>query len=105
MFQQLRNKEFESALNEDQDAVLIDVRTASEYEQGHIPNSLNIDIMGADFEERIKALDPEKNYFMYCRSGARSANACVALNHWGFSKRIVNLEGGILDWTGEVTQN
>jgi rhodanese-related sulfurtransferase len=103
MFQQLRNKDFESALQEDENAVLIDVRTASEYEQGHIPNSMNLDIMGADFESQVKSLDPEKNYFMYCRSGARSANACMVLKHLGFRNKIVNLEGGILDWTGEVS--
>ena len=66
-------------------------------------NSMNLDIMGADFESQVKSLDPEKNYFMYCRSGARSANACMVLKHLGFRNKIVNLEGGILDWTGEVS--
>lgn len=102
MYEQLRSEDFEKALNEDANALLIDVRTESEYEQGHLPGSLNIDIMGAGFEDYIKTLDKNKHFFMYCRSGARSANACVALKHIGVQSRIVNLEGGILDWRGPV---
>ncbi len=102
MYEQLWSVEFEKALNEDANAVLIDVRTESEYDQGHLAGSLNIDIMGAGFEDQIKALDKSKDFFMYCRSGARSANACLVLKHIGVTTRIVNLEGGILDWRGPV---
>ena len=57
----------------------------------------------AVFYEEAKKLDPSKNYYIYCRSGGRSGQACLLFNSLGI-KNAYNLMGGILDWTGEITQ-
>ena len=48
-----------------------------------------------------QALDKSKSYFIYCRSGARSGQACQLLNQMGI-KATYNLDGGILSWNGDV---
>ena len=59
----------------DNDGILIDVRTPFEFKQGHIPNSLLIDINDPAFTGEIDKLDRSKNYYVYCRSGNRSFHA------------------------------
>lgn len=79
------------------EVVLLDVRTETEFEEGHIPNALNIDIKQNDFVEKAKAALPaDKTIAVYCRSGRRSAFAANKLANEGF--KVVNLEGGILAW-------
>ena len=83
-------------------AVVLDVRTEEEFESGYIPNAQNIDLrMGPGFIEALESLDKEKTYFVYCRSGARSAQACQLMSQLGFTSTY-NLLGGILEWEGEV---
>lgn len=69
---------------------IIDVRTASEYSSGHYKNSKNLDFNSGQFEKSISKLDPSKNYFLYCRSGARSSAATRMLQSKGF-KKVHNL--------------
>lgn len=88
----------------DENAVILDVRTVEEYNNGFIPNSVLIDIQDpAKFTEEIEKLDQSKNYYVYCRSGKRSMLACQVMENMGFTN-LANLEGGILDWDGEVKQ-
>jgi rhodanese-related sulfurtransferase len=80
----------------------LDVRTQSEVSEGSIPNALNIDIyQGQDFIFDLEELDKNKNYYVYCRSGSRSAQACAIMNQIGFENAF-NLMGGILEWKGEI---
>jgi len=89
-------------LEADENSVILDVRTEDECNQGIIPNSINIDIyLGQEFLEQLETLDKTKNYYVYCRSGARSANACEAMNSLGF-ENAYNLLGGILEWNGDI---
>ena len=89
-------KEF-SELIEDSSVVLLDVRTASEFAEGHIEGAINIDQGQSDFMEKAKAALPmDKKIAVYCRSGRRSANAAGKLGAEGY--RCVNLEGGIVAW-------
>jgi rhodanese-related sulfurtransferase len=89
-------------LEADENSVILDVRTEDECNNGVIPNSINIDIyLGQEFMEQLETLDKTKNYYVYCRSGARSANACEAMNTLGF-ENAYNLLGGILEWNGDV---
>jgi rhodanese-related sulfurtransferase len=98
----LTQEDWVSQLEADQNAVLLDVRTEDEYNDGIIENAINIDIhKGQEFIAAIEALDKSKNYYVYCRSGARSAKACEIMNELGF-ENAYNLMGGILDWDGEV---
>lgn len=77
--------------------VLIDVRTPEEYAEGHLPHAINIDVNGDDFEEKIKKLNPNKNYFVYCRSGKRSTLATETMNGLGFMK-VANLKDGFISY-------
>ena len=100
----LSQNEWAQALNERPQAVVLDVRTEEEFEMGHITNAINIDIqMGPSFIDKINALDKNKSYYVYCRSGARSSQAVQLMRELGF-KDAFNLLGGILDWEGEVVQ-
>lgn len=98
----LTQEEWVAQLEEDSNAVILDVRTEDECDEGIIPNAINIDIhKGQEFISEIEQLDKSKNYYVYCRSGARSAKACEIMNELGF-ENAYNLLGGMLDWDGEV---
>lgn len=81
---------------------LVDVRTAAEYADGHIPNAVNIDVYSADFAEKIAKLDKERTVAIYCRSGRRSKNAAEQAVKLGF--KVVELDGGVLSWSGALEQ-
>lgn len=77
---------------------LIDVRTAEEYQAGHIENAQLIDIKLEDFRDRIQELDKDKPVYLYCKSGGRSGKASKVLDSLGF-KEIVDLKGGFTAWS------
>lgn len=82
---------------ESPEVVLVDVRTADEYDDGHIQNAINIDVKQDGFIEEAKSTLPaDKTIALYCRSGKRSANAAGMLTKEGY--KVVNLEGGIMAW-------
>jgi len=88
----------------DENAFILDVRTPEEVEDGYIPNSTNIDIyLGQEFINEVQKLDKSKNYYIYCRSGNRSGQACAILNSLGF-QNTYNLEGGFMNWEGEIAE-
>jgi len=77
---------------------LLDVRTAGEYQQGHLANALQADwTNSAEFAERIKYLDKNKPLLVYCASGGRSGQAAEWLVKKGFVK-VDNLTGGMIAW-------
>lgn len=77
---------------------LLDVRTAGEFQSGHLKNSLQADWLDkTQFEERIKYLDKSKPLLVYCASGVRSAAAAKYLQGNGF-KEVQNLRGGLTAW-------
>ena len=77
--------------------VLLDVRTAEEYAEGHIEGAVLIDQKQDDFVEKAKAVLPiDKTIAIYCRSGRRSTNAAEKLADVGY--KCVNLKGGIMAW-------
>ena len=89
-------------LNNDNNAVILDVLTQDEVDEGKIPNALHIDIYkGQGFIYEVDALDKSKNYYVYCKAGGRSAQACAVMNQLGF-KNTYNLIGGFSQWTGDV---
>ncbi len=98
----LTQQEWVSQLQDDENAVILDVRTEDEWNDGIIENAINIDIhQGQVFINEIEALDKNKNYYVYCRSGARSAKACEVMNELGIENAF-NLTGGILAWNGDI---
>ena len=99
----LSQQDWTVKLNEDTEALILDVRTPEEFESGYIPEAININIYeGQGFLDALGQLDKSKNYYVYCRSGNRSRQACALMNNMGFGKAY-NLEGGIMEWQGEVT--
>lgn len=90
-------------LKNDTNAAILDVRTEDECSDGIIPNALMIDIFkGQGFIYRLEELDKTKNYYVYCKSGGRSGQACAIMNQMGFATTY-NLQGGFMQWEGEVT--
>ncbi|WP_027125423.1 rhodanese-like domain-containing protein [Gelidibacter mesophilus] len=93
-----------SQLENDTNAVILDVRTEEEVSEGYIPEAINLDIhKGQEFLDEIKKLDTDKNYYVYCRSGARSGQACSIMNQLGF-ENAYNLIGGFSNWNGPSTE-
>ena len=80
--------------------ILLDVRRADEYAEGHIPGAINIanEEIGSDRPEELPDLN--QNIFVYCRSGRRSKEASKKLADMGYT-RIYEF-GGIIDWTGDI---
>lgn len=77
---------------------LVDVRTATEFNSGHIKNAMNIDFFKAsNFIKTFEKLDKTKPVYLYCRSGARSQKAARKLANLGFSQ-IFDLKGGYMRW-------
>lgn len=89
--------EFSNILKETPDATLIDVRTAEEYKEGHIANSINAPVQSETFNELLSTLDKSKPVFVYCLSGGRSSSAASILQEHGF-KEIIELKSGMLNW-------
>ncbi len=99
----LTQEEWVSELENDNNAVILDVRTLAEVEEGIIPNAIHIDIYnGQGFIDELEGLDKTKNYYVYCRSGNRSGQACSIMEQMGFENSY-NLIGGIIDWEGEIS--
>ena len=78
------------------DVQLVDVRTAEEYNAGHIPGSINIDVLQGH-EELATKLDPDRPVALYCRSGRRSETAGKVLKAV-FFRNVVDLEEGYNGW-------
>lgn len=84
-------------LTESPNALILDVRTAAEVAEGHLPNAVNIDIYGSDFMAKVQELPKDREILVYCTVGARSQQAADILSKQGFAK-VYNLDGGIVAW-------
>ncbi|BBO71228.1 hypothetical protein DSCA_51580 [Desulfosarcina alkanivorans] len=95
--------QFKSLLDRHQgnpDVVLLDVRTSREYNGGHIQGALLLDYHSRDFVDRLKSLDRDKTYLIYCRSGNRSGKSLAIFETLGF-RRAYHLASGINGWSRE----
>jgi rhodanese-related sulfurtransferase len=92
-YENLSGAEFKKLYETTPGAVLLDVRTKGEIAQGAIKGHQHIDIMSPSFADKINKLDKSKAYFVYCRSGGRSGQACNYMASQGFT-RLYNLSGG-----------
>lgn len=86
---------------DNEDAFLLDVRTAEEFQEGHINGATNIDIFSPNFQAEVEKLDKAKDIYIVCKSGGRSGSAANAMDAMGFD-RTTNLDGGMMAWMGEV---
>jgi thioredoxin 1 len=77
--------------------ITLDVRTPEEVAGGYINNASTINFYDPDFEKKINLMAKDKEIYVYCRSGGRSAKAADLLQKNGFAK-VYNLDGGIMSW-------
>jgi rhodanese-related sulfurtransferase len=84
-------------LRKDAKVVVLDVRTAEEYADGHMQSAINLDIRGGKFAETLAGMDKSKTYLVHCAVGGRSAKACGQMDSLKFEK-VLNLSGGITAW-------
>jgi rhodanese-related sulfurtransferase len=87
---------FEKALA-DKNTILLDVRSPQEFEEGHLHNAINLDVLSSDFTSKVDALNTQNTVMVYCRSVKRSATAASILQSKGF--KVIDLAGGITAWT------
>ena len=71
---------------------IIDVRSASEYAEGHLEGAVNIDVESAAFADEVGSLDKAGSYVLYCRSGHRAGIALDEMTSMGFTN-VVNAGG------------
>jgi len=82
------------------DGIIIDVRTAAEFNSGHIKDATNIDFYADDFESKLKIVRKDVPIYVYCRSGGRSSSAAKKMEKLGFPE-VYNLLGGIGAWNSK----
>ena len=100
---QLRNLDpdaFKSAMAEEPDQVILDVRTEEEVAEGTLAGAINIDYLGDQLLDQLDQLDRDETYFIICRTGRRSVRTGILMRNWGFPK-VVNLDGGLTAWVKE----
>lgn len=100
-FENLLGEAFRQSLKNTPKSVLIDVRSRQEFKREKIPNAMNLDLFSPTFNERVRHLDPQKTYFLYCQSGMRSKRACKRMYKQGITK-LINLKGGIRNYEGKT---
>jgi rhodanese-related sulfurtransferase len=81
----------------DPDFAILDVRTPSEFAEGHIENATNLDFYSDTFADDLNLLDKDKAYLIYCRSGVRSGDALEMMAEFNF-REVYNISDGIIAW-------
>lgn len=102
LFDMFKQKDINEGIKEYQSvsgAVLLDVRTPQEYQEGHIPKSKNVPLQMIN--KNTSAVGAKETpLFVYCYSGSRSSQAVDALKRMGYTN-VINI-GGISSYTGKV---
>ncbi|UII30687.1 rhodanese-like domain-containing protein [Fulvivirga ulvae] len=95
--ERVNSEKFETLLLKYPDAQLVDVRTAREYNSGHLKGAVNMDYNSPSFNTKVGELKKDKPVFVYCAAGGRSSAASYILKDKGFT-HVIDLEGGIANW-------
>ncbi len=82
------------------DTIVLDVRTPEEFASGHLEGAEPLDFTGGEVAAAIPSLDPDAEYFVYCRSGNRSGQAIALMEQAGFTN-LTNL--GSLEQAARAT--
>ncbi len=85
-----------------QKAIVVDVRSLEEYNEGHIPNAISVPLETIGNEAEAKLKNKDDLILVYCRSGRRSREAALRLIEKGYTN-VIDF-GGIQDWNGEVVK-
>jgi rhodanese-related sulfurtransferase len=85
----------EKLLKDKPKILILDVRTADEFKDGHIPGAKNVDFLGDDFARQVAALDPATPILVHCAAGGRSARALASLKG---KHTVYHLKEGFSGW-------
>jgi rhodanese-related sulfurtransferase len=95
MINEIDSESLQQRIASGEDVLLVDIRTPAEIAQGAIPDSMQLPMHLIPL--RINELPKNRDVVLYCRSGARSYQACAYLAQQGYD-RVLNLRGGIIAW-------
>ena len=98
----LNEKKWYDAHKASSNSKIIDVRTPDEFDNGYIEGARLLNIQDSSkFMAEVEKLEKDTDFYVYCRSGKRSEMACQLMERAGIESTF-NLQGGILDWTGDL---
>ena len=101
-YEQISGAEAKALMDSESEYIIIDARTQSEYDEGHIPGAILIpEYEIADRAEK-ELLDKDQLILVYCRSGRRSKIAAEELVKLGYTN--VKEFGGIIDWEYDIVK-
>ena len=86
--------------NGDSGFAVLDIRTPGEFQSGHLPGAILIDLYSQTFVDQLSRLDKEKTFLIYCRSGNRSTKSLEIFKKLKFQK-IYHMSTGIRAWQSE----
>ena len=101
-YKTISSTEAQQMIEEHKDALILDVRTAAEYESGHIPNAVNLSNEDIQAGKVDSLKDKSQLIMVYCRSGNRSRQAAQKLAELGYTN-VVDF-GGIQSWQGDIVK-
>ncbi len=99
-YKQITMSEAVKMMETEKNYIILDVRRADEFAEGHIPGAINVANESIGTAEIPELPDKSQLILVYCRSGRRSKEASEKLVKLGYTN-IVEF-GGILDWKGEI---
>jgi rhodanese-related sulfurtransferase len=86
-----------SWLGDHPETIVLDVRSAREFEGGGLPGAVNVSLGVSDFGERLAGWERDRPLLVYCAGGYRSRKAVSRLQELGFT-HIHHLHRGYLSW-------
>lgn len=95
MINEIDSESLHGRIASGEDVLLVDIRTPAEISQGAIPDAMQLPMHLIPI--KISELPRDRDVVLYCRSGARSYQACAYLMQQGYD-RVLNLRGGIIAW-------
>ena len=101
-YRQVNSEQAIQMMAENEGYIILDVRTAAEYHEGHIEGAINVPNEEISDKEISRLPDKSQMIFVYCRSGNRSKDASEKLVKLGYTN-IVEF-GGINTWPNELVK-
>ena len=101
-YDQISGAEAKALMDGESGYIIIDARTQSEYDEGHIPGAILIPEYEIAARAENELPDKDQLILVYCRSGRRSKIAAEELVKLGYTN--VKEFGGIIDWEYEIVK-
>lgn len=95
VFEHIESERAKNILEENNNTILLDVRTPKEYDSGHLKGAQLLNFNAPEFRKSLQNLNQDKTYIVYCAAGGRSAKASEMMKNMGFSK-VYNASEGFM---------